>query len=131
MKNVFPNEKLILAIVSAILIVIAVLAVFAARVTPEVTVIEQRGPSGTVKPAPEQPGEGEPTDGLGSPTDADACSQAGGVWNECGSACRGAPPDTVCIMMCVPYCECTSDAQCPDGLTCEEEIDGVGVCKKS
>ena len=37
------------------------------------------------------------------PTSKDACENAGGVWNECASAC---PPDAeACILMCVQKCE--------------------------
>jgi hypothetical protein len=37
------------------------------------------------------------------PSDPVACEIAGGVWNECASAC---PPDAeACILMCVPKCE--------------------------
>ena len=37
------------------------------------------------------------------PATKDACEQAGGVWNECASAC---PPDAeACIQMCVQRCE--------------------------
>ncbi len=37
------------------------------------------------------------------PTTKDACETAGGVWNECASAC---PPDAeACIQMCVQKCE--------------------------
>lgn len=36
-------------------------------------------------------------------TDPTSCEEAGGVWNECASAC---PPDAeACIMMCVQKCE--------------------------
>lgn len=38
-----------------------------------------------------------------APTDATSCEAAGGVWNECASAC---PPDAeACILMCVRKCE--------------------------
>jgi len=38
-----------------------------------------------------------------SPADRQACEEAGGVWNECASAC---PPDAeACILMCVQKCE--------------------------
>lgn len=32
-----------------------------------------------------------------------ACEDAGGTWNECGSACKD--PEQICIQMCVPQCE--------------------------
>jgi len=38
-----------------------------------------------------------------APADAAACEAAGGVWNECASAC---PPDAeICVLMCVQKCE--------------------------
>lgn len=55
------------------------------------------------------------------------CSAAGGTWNPCGSACR-TDPDAICIELCVEYCECQSDAQCPSGYTCGDVVEGVGVC---
>lgn len=59
-----------------------------------------------------------------------ACEAAGGTFNECGSACRGAAPGTACIMMCVMYCECASSSQCPSGYACGDFVEGVGVCKE-
>lgn len=57
----------------------------------------------------EDPVEGipAPTEGAiapdDAPRDAAACEAAGGVWNECASAC---PPDAeACILMCVQKCE--------------------------
>ena len=66
------------------------------------------------------------------------CTQYGGHWNPCGSACRGAPSGTVCIMMCVPYCECGGIAGfgCPPGYICTDYLpspttpDAMGICKK-
>ena len=55
------------------------------------------------------------------------CNDSGGYWNPCGSACR-TEPDAVCIELCVEYCECESDDQCPDGFACGDFIDEVGVC---
>ena len=57
----------------------------------------------------------------------DLCTESGGEWNACGSACRTHPGD-VCIELCVEYCECEEDAQCPLGYTCGDFIDEVGVC---
>jgi hypothetical protein len=31
------------------------------------------------------------------------CGEAGGTWNECGSACKD--PNQICIQVCVPQCE--------------------------
>ncbi len=70
------------------------------------------------------------------------CEQARGHWNDCGSACRGAPEGTACIMMCVAYCECGGIAGfgCPDGYQCSDYLpkdklgnpvpDAMGICKK-
>ena len=41
--------------------------------------------------------------GSQTPDTPEACAKAGGVWNECASAC---PPDAqACIQMCVRKCE--------------------------
>lgn len=58
-----------------------------------------------------------------------ACDAAGGVWNACGSACRGAIEGVSCITVCVQQCECRADSDCPFGHTCQEKIEGIGVCK--
>ncbi|MCR4314669.1 MAG: hypothetical protein NUV84_05515 [Candidatus Uhrbacteria bacterium] len=55
------------------------------------------------------------------------CSDAGGTWNPCGSACR-TDPDAICIELCVEYCECQSETECPSGYTCGDVMEGVGVC---
>lgn len=64
------------------------------------------------------------------------CAEAGGLWNPCGSSCRGAPPGTKCIQMCVPVCECGGIAglRCPQGYTCADYLppgatDQMGICK--
>lgn len=56
-----------------------------------------------------------------------SCQAAGGTWNSCGSACR-TDPDAICIELCVEYCECQSDIECPSGYTCGDFVEGVGVC---
>lgn len=56
-----------------------------------------------------------------------SCEIAGGTWNACGSACR-TNPEGICIEVCVEYCECQEDTQCPDSLKCLDYVDGVGVC---
>jgi len=56
-----------------------------------------------------------------------SCQDAGGTWNPCGSACR-TDPDAICIELCVEYCECETDLQCPSGFVCSDVIEGVGVC---
>ncbi|MCI0503284.1 hypothetical protein L0Y65_01075 [Candidatus Micrarchaeota archaeon] len=66
------------------------------------------------------------------------CDAANGHWNECGSACRGAPEGTACILMCVQYCECGGIAgfgcpagyECTDYLPSEDTPDAMGICKK-
>lgn len=64
------------------------------------------------------------------------CKSSGGFWNECASACRGAPEGTACIMMCVQECECGGIAGfgCPAGFFCTDYLpkgaaDAMGVCK--
>ncbi|MBU4314854.1 hypothetical protein KJ673_00410 [Patescibacteria group bacterium] len=60
------------------------------------------------------------------------CEDSGGLWNPCGSACRGQEaidPEIACIELCVEHCYCTSDEQCPADHHCIERIDNVGVCK--
>lgn len=70
------------------------------------------------------------------------CDSARGHWNDCGSACRGAPPGTACEMICIAYCECGGIAGfgCPDGYQCSDYLpkdkngnpvpDAMGICKK-
>lgn len=59
--------------------------------------------------------------------DESSCTASGGDWNSCGSACR-TTPDAPCIEVCVAYCECLSDAQCPTGLKCSDFVNEIGVC---
>ncbi|MBI5793487.1 hypothetical protein HZA87_00140 [Candidatus Uhrbacteria bacterium] len=68
-----------------------------------------------------------PQDGTREVLTEDSCTASGGTWNSCGSACR-TTPDAPCIEVCVEYCECTSDSQCPAGLLCSDVVDDVGVC---
>jgi hypothetical protein len=70
------------------------------------------------------------------PLTKELCEGARGHWNECGSACRGAPEGTACIMMCVQYCECGGIAGfgCPNGYECADYLpkgaaDAMGICK--
>lgn len=56
-----------------------------------------------------------------------SCQDAGGTWNPCGSACR-IDPEAICIELCVEYCECKGDLECPSGYTCGDFVEGVGVC---
>jgi len=64
------------------------------------------------------------------------CKASRGNWNECGSACRGAPEGTMCTMQCVQYCECGGIAGfgCPFGYECTDYLptgaaDAMGICK--
>ncbi|MEM3556215.1 MAG: DUF333 domain-containing protein [Candidatus Micrarchaeia archaeon] len=64
------------------------------------------------------------------------CEKYGGHWNECGSACTGEPPGTVCIAVCIAQCECGGIAgwSCPPGYYCKLSggiPDELGVCKPS
>lgn len=66
------------------------------------------------------------------------CESSGGNWNECGSACRGAPEGTVCTLQCVQYCECGGlvGFDCPTGYFCGDYLpvgamDPMGICKRS
>jgi hypothetical protein len=76
--------------------------------------------------------------GDGTAVTQQACESSGGHWNECGSACRGAPQGTACILMCVQYCECGGIAGfgCPSGYECTDYLpdkdtpDAMGICKK-
>jgi hypothetical protein len=58
-----------------------------------------------------------------------SCEDAGGTWNECGSACRTEPDEAPCILMCVQYCECQGDDQCPAGHSCVDYVEETGVCE--
>ena len=64
------------------------------------------------------------------------CLSARGSWNECASACRGAPEGTACTLQCVQECECGGIAGfgCPTGYSCGDYLpagaaDAMGVCK--
>ncbi len=59
-----------------------------------------------------------------------ACVASGGVWNECGSSCRGLDAE-FCLQVCVKQCECQADEDCPFGYGCSDMIEDVGICKKS
>jgi len=77
--------------------------------------------------------------GAGNAMTKEMCENARGHWDECGSACRGAPPGTACIMMCVQYCECGGIAGfgCPAGYECADYLpsndtpDAMGICKRT
>lgn len=80
-----------------------------------------------------------PQDGGGTAITREMCQQAGGHWNECGSACRGEPPGTACPAVCVFYCECGGIAgfKCPSGYVCTDYLpgndtpDAMGICRKA
>lgn len=57
----------------------------------------------------------------------ETCSASGGNWNSCGSACRNEPGEA-CVAVCVSYCECESNIECPFGLECSDYIDKIGIC---
>ncbi len=100
-----------------------------------VAIIAGYGCVGQSEPVTPPPGNG--TDTANAITEG-MCTAAGGHWNECGSACRGAPPGTACIAMCVPYCECGGIAgfRCPAGYVCGDYLpdkdtpDALGICKR-
>lgn len=75
---------------------------------------------------------------IGNAVTKGMCGQYGGHWNECGSACRGAPEGTPCTLNCVFYCECGGIAgfSCPPGYVCTDYLprgaaDAMGICKKT
>lgn len=70
------------------------------------------------------------------------CEQYRGHWNDCASACRGAPEGTICTMQCVQVCECGGIAgfNCPPQFVCTNYLpskpdgtpmpDAMGICKR-
>jgi putative hemolysin len=79
--------------------------------------------------------ENRSTNCSGSELNKELCEKYGGHWNECGSACTGQPPGTVCPMVCIAQCECGGLAgwNCPPGYYCMlsgEITDELGVCNK-
>ncbi|MEK7516680.1 MAG: Gmad2 immunoglobulin-like domain-containing protein [Patescibacteria group bacterium] len=72
----------------------------------------------------ETPGEEVPVSYGEEGLTEEVCRTAGGNWDSCGSACRGASEGTVCIKVCVPYCECGGIAgfSCPEGFACDEYL---------
>jgi len=95
------------------------------------------------KPGNGTTGSGTGDNGTFGGITKEMCDAARGHWNECGSACRGAPPDTPCVMMCVQYCECGGIAGfgCPAGYLCSDYLpeypdgspvpDAMGICRKT
>jgi len=49
-----------------------------------------------------------------------ACENAGGTFNECGSACRHEEDAVVCTLECVPYCDFEDVDIAPDPVSDEE-----------
>lgn len=63
------------------------------------------------------------------------CEGARGHWDDCGSACRGAPKGTMCPAYCVQMCMCGGIAGfgCPAGYECGDYLpkgadDAMGIC---
>ena len=72
----------------------------------------------------------QPSDGLGrddTPLTETSSADSGGTGSPCGSVFL-TDPDAICIELCVEYCECETDLQCPSGFACSDVIEGVGVC---
>ena len=57
------------------------------------------------------------------------CSNTGGIWNDCGSPCRG-DDSGFCIEVCEEQCGCITDTQCPSGFSCNAIVEGVGICMR-
>jgi hypothetical protein len=72
------------------------------------------------------------------PVDRSVCESTGGVWNECGSPCLGAPQGTICIQVCQEQCEWfASNAEAINnnpvysaqpGLKCATQSNGILMC---
>ncbi len=125
MQSVAKHELAIGLALAALLIAIAVLAVLASRVAPSVTVTNVPGGGSPItRPIPPPTEPSVP----GTPITPKECAASGGTYNDCGSACRTSPPGTICEQVCIAYCECTTDAQCPTGYACGDYVDGTGVC---
>ena len=101
-------------ILGLVVVVVALFGVISSDERSE----ESRDPSAT-------PSDGSGRDDTG--LNESVCNESGGTWNPCGSACR-TDPDAICIELCVEYCECKSDLECPSGYTCGDLVDEVGVC---
>lgn len=105
-------KKPLFIIMLAVLVLIGVVVVSAVENRKSDTAVRGNSLQGGVR-----------TDGVTE----DSCTASGGNWNSCGSACR-TTPDAPCIEVCVQYCECLSDSQCPVGLACKDFVNDVGVC---
>jgi len=60
------------------------------------------------------------------------CEDSEGEWESCGSLCRGevvvGVDNIVCAEVCVEYCYCRDDGQCPEDHHCSEFINETGIC---
>jgi len=79
-----------------------------------------------------------PCPSITAPMTKELCRSARGSWNECASACRGAPEGTACTLQCVQQCECGGIAGfgCPAEYHCTDYLpvgsaDAMGVCRKN
>ncbi len=59
---------------------------------------------------------------------SDWCLRHGGVFNECGSACRHQPQATVCTLQCVPFCSLAEVKSEPQTLLNIGEVKPDGEC---
>lgn len=127
-------EKLALPLFIVIVAAIAIPLAYVVRTRLDV----ERGNGTDAVPIAEEP-QSPPApggdDGDSRSIDEISCRGAGGRWNPCGSACRGAPSGTACIQVCVPQCECGGIAGfgCPDGFACGDfeppgAADAMGIC---
>jgi len=104
-----------------------------AKTCPDGSVVVRAGPNCEFSPCPTPPVANETAQ-----MNKELCESARGNWNECASACRGAPEGTACITMCVQQCECGGIAGfgCPKEYHCTDYLpvgaaDAMGVCKKN
>lgn len=118
------HEPWIVLLVGGLLVALAVVSVMASRVPPTLQAFPKP------VPVPEQSSPMFPETPSTEVMQV-SCETAGGTWNECASACRGADPATPCILLCVQQCECVDDTQCPQGYSCGAFVDDVGVCAKT
>ncbi|TAL50266.1 hypothetical protein EPN81_03185 [Patescibacteria group bacterium] len=112
-------KKVIITLIAAAFVVIAIFVIPSDERSKESQDLQETRDPST-----------RPSDGLGrddTPLTEVSCLDAGGTWNPCGSACR-TNPEAICIELCVEYCECQGNNQCPSGYTCDDVVDGVGVC---
>lgn len=99
-----------------------------AKICPDGSAVGRMGPDCEFAPCPNAT----------APMTQELCRSARGNWNECASACRGAPEGTACTLQCVQQCECGGIAGfgCPNGYHCADYLpvgaaDAMGVCRKN